>query len=183
MRELPSNRMTALRAVVMLGVLGIVAAPAGAALAAPKAPAVALKDVDGRTIQIDYKAHRLTLVNFWATWCLPCREEMPQIARLVAAHGGRGLQTFGIAMESGKAAEVKRFLKENPDLRVNYPILIGDDKAAARFGNVEVVPTTFLIDASGTIVRKYEGVTPDFFEKVGRDIRTSLAPAADAASP
>ena len=178
-----ANRM-AVASIVILAIVGVAAAAAGPpAGTPPKAPSVKLKDLDGRAVQIDYKAHKLTLVNFWATWCVPCREEMPQIARLVEANKAQGLQAFGIALESGKPDEVKRFLKQNPDIRVNYPILIGDDEVAVKFSGVEVVPTTLLIDSTGAIVKRYEGVTSDFFDRVGRDIRAILKPAADAATP
>src|SRR5262245_60902858 len=170
-----SKRMVVASA-VSCGFVGVLAA---ASPAAPqKAPAVKLKDVDGKAVQVDYKAHKLTLVNFWATWCVPCREEMPQIARLVEAHKARGLHAYGIALESGKPEDVKRFLEKNPDIRANYPILIGDDDVVEKFDGVEVVPTTFLIDPSGAIVKRYVGVTPDFFDKVGRDIHAILPPAA-----
>ncbi|HKY34277.1 MAG TPA: TlpA disulfide reductase family protein [Candidatus Polarisedimenticolia bacterium] len=145
-----------------------------------------LPDLDGGRLTVDFSQGRVTLVNFWATWCLPCREEMPQIARLLKDHGGKGLRVIGVAMESGDAGEVKKFLKDNPGFGVNYPMAMGDDQTAERFGGVEAVPTTFLIDSSGKILRRWIGVTPDFHQKVGSEVARLLAasaPQAGAAAP
>jgi len=153
--------------------------------AAPASPlsGLMLKALDGGKVKFDYDAHRLTLVNFWATWCMPCREEMPQISKLVDKYGARGFRAIGIAMESGGGDEVKAFLGENPALGVNYPIFVGDEQTAGRFGDIVAVPTTILIDSEGKVVRMFVGVNPDFFDKVGAEIAKNLGEPASADPP
>jgi thiol-disulfide isomerase/thioredoxin len=140
-----------------------------------QAPELVLKDPKGAPFKLEYKSSKLTLVNFWAVWCVPCREEMPQIAKLAEKYGPMGFRSIGIAMESGGVAEVKSFLDENRSLGINYPILVGDDVAAEKFGDIQVVPTTYLIDSNGKIVAKYLGVTTNFLNQVGGQIRKYLS--------
>lgn len=147
-----------------------------------RAPDVPLTDLSGSPARIDYKAGRLTLVNFWATWCLPCREEMPVIAKLVDEYGKRGLRAVGVAVQSGDAAGIRSFLSENGELGVNYTVLIGGDEAVAGFGDLEAVPTTFLIGPAGKVLATYVGVTEKFHETVGADIRKWLPAPAEGAS-
>ena len=133
-----------------------------------------LKGLDGGKVKFDYGSNRITLVNFWATWCMPCREEMPQISKLVDTYGDRGFKAIGIAMESGDAKEVKGFLEQNPALGANYPIFVGDQETADRFGDILAVPTSILIDSEGKVVRMFAGVNPDFLGKVGAEIAKHL---------
>ena len=140
-----------------------------------QAPELVLKDAKGAPFKLEYKSSRLTLVNFWAVWCVPCREEMPQIAKLAEKYGPMGFKSIGIAVESGGLPEIKSFLDENRSLGINYPILVGDDVAAEKFGDIQVVPTTYLIDSNGKIVNKFFGVSNDFLNKVGGQIRKFLS--------
>jgi len=156
---------------LLLGVM--LAAPATAA-EIRRAPEISLRDLNGTKVKLDYGSSRLTLVNFWATWCLPCREEMPLIAKLVEAHRGNGLRAVGVAMESGGAAGVRKFLGQNRDLGVNYDILLGNDGVQEKFGGFESVPTTLLIDSSGVILKTYVGITSNFERIVGEEIAQRL---------
>ena len=139
------------------------------------APDIAFKDLQGASARIDYKAAKITLVNFWATWCGPCREEMPMIARLFKQHGPEGLKAVGIAVESGGADQVLKFLKANSEFGVNYLVLLGGDDSLEKFGDVATVPTTFLFDSTGKVIKRYNGVTSNFYEKVSAEIGKHLS--------
>ena len=145
-----------------------------AAGASSKIPNLTLPDPAGKPSVIDFSAGSVTLVNFWATWCMPCREEMPEIVNLLGKYKEKGLRAVGIALESGEPAEIKAFLEENRALGITYPILVGDEKTPGQFGSVEMVPTTYLVDAKGLIVKRYIGVSRGFGERVGADIRELL---------
>ena len=138
------------------------------------APALTLADLKGSKVNVDYRAGKLTLVNFWAVWCGPCREEMPHIARLFGKYGKQGFQAVGIAVQSGEPSDVKEFLEQNKDYGINYPILMGVDETLTRFGDVQAVPTTFLIDPTGKVVRRFIGVTPGFAVKLEDEISKAL---------
>ena len=171
-----AGRMAALAAVV---IVGMAALPAARATGTSSAPGFTLQDLKGAKVSVDYGASKLTLVNFWAVWCGPCREEMPQIAKLVEKYGKQRVAAFGIAVESGEADDVKDFLDqsaEDGDLRVNYPILMGTNDTLKRFGGVQAVPTTFLIDPAGKIVKRFVGMTPGFTAKLENEIRKALEP-------
>ena len=152
-------------------------APArGADLAS--APDITLTDLHGAKTRIDYKGAKVTLVNFWATWCGPCREEMPMIAKLYGQHGPSGFKAVGITVESGGVDQVLKFLRANRDFGINYQILLGDDDSLEKFGDVATVPTTFLFDSNGKVIKRYNGVTSNFYEKVSAEIGKHLALAA-----
>jgi thiol-disulfide isomerase/thioredoxin len=138
---------------------------------------VTLQSVEGAKVKIDFATAKLTLVNFWATWCMPCREEIPDIARLMSRYKEDGLQVYGIAMESGEVAEVKDFLQRNKAFGVNYPMLMGTDEISDAFGGVMAVPTTYLVDGKGRIVKKRIGVTSDFHKAMSADIEQFLGAA------
>jgi thiol-disulfide isomerase/thioredoxin len=148
--------------------------PEARAGALEQAPEVTLENVHGKRISISYSGNRLTLVNFWAVWCVPCHEEMPQIADMVSKFKEQGFRAYGITMESGDAARVRAFLGDNPEFGINYEILMGEVETAVAFGEVMVVPTTFLVDHEGKVVKSYVGISTDFGEKVTADITALL---------
>jgi cytochrome c biogenesis protein CcmG/thiol:disulfide interchange protein DsbE len=106
------------------------------------APNFALKDSDGRTVQLaDYRG-KVVLLNFWATWCDPCRIEIPWFTEFERRHKDRGFAVVGISME----------------YRINYRVLMGNDAVARLYDGVEALPTTFLIDREGRIAAIHEGL-------------------------
>jgi cytochrome c biogenesis protein CcmG/thiol:disulfide interchange protein DsbE len=100
----------------------------------------------------DYRG-KLVLLNFWATWCPPCREEMPLFSKWQREHKAKGLQVIGVSMDDD-AASVKEFLAEYP---VTYPVVMGDVKLAEVYGGVLGLPLSYLIDKQGRIVARYQG--------------------------
>jgi thiol-disulfide isomerase/thioredoxin len=131
-----------------------VAAPA-AATAAPAEPV--LKDLDGKVRTLAEWRGKVVVLNFWATWCQPCRQEMPEFVRLQEELNGQGLQFVGVAIDEADA--VKDYLKQTP---VNYPILVGDERApewAEQLGNkASVLPFSVVFDREGKLVKPHVGV-------------------------
>jgi cytochrome c biogenesis protein CcmG/thiol:disulfide interchange protein DsbE len=113
-----------------------------------KAPEWVLKDVDGREVKAgDFKG-KVVVVDFWATWCPPCRKEIPEYVALQEKYRERGLVILGFSMDEGPAAEVKAF---GAQFKVNYPLVMADADTAEAFGGIEGLPTAFVIDRGGNI--------------------------------
>jgi|UniRef100_A0A7V6A4X3 cytochrome c biogenesis protein CcmG/thiol:disulfide interchange protein DsbE len=122
--------------------------------AGSSAPDFTLPSVlDGKQYSLSQYRGKVVLVNFFTFFCGPCREEMPQLNQIYKENQGRGYVTLGIGLASNPTQ--LRFLVKQ--LGLDYPVLVGDDKVAKEYGNVEVVPTTFIIDRSGNIVQKIVG--------------------------
>lgn len=121
---------------------------------AGRAPDFALADVDGNLVRSSSFNGQVVLVNFWATWCPPCLAEIPNLQALHGAYQAKGFQVIGIAIDSGGAKSVKAFVRK---MGMSYPVLMGNDKVARDYGGIVGVPTTFLVDRSGAIVRKFLG--------------------------
>jgi peroxiredoxin len=119
------------------------------------APLFTLTDIEGKKLSLaDYRG-KVVLLDFWATWCTPCRAEIPHFVEMQQKLGPQGFQVIGVSMDDD-AKPVKRFYQ---DYRINYPIAVGDDKLAESFGGVLGLPVNVLIDRDGRIVKKYLGAT------------------------
>lgn len=151
------RRRTARACVALLSLLlwvgSVVVAGAGVALAGDPAPDLTLPDLDGKPVQLSRLKGKVVVVNFWATWCDPCRAEIPDFVKLYQEYRGRGLEVIGISMDKGKDERVKAFVKE---FGIEYPIVIGDLQVAHQW-LVRGIPMTFVIDRAGTIARVIPG--------------------------
>ena len=127
------------------------------------APQLRLKDLDGRIVRLsDYKG-KVVLVNFWATWCPPCRAEMPDLIEMQRVHGKDGLQIIGITYPPERKSRVRRFASS---LKVNYPIALGTREIKALFSSDETLPLTVVIDRDGRISEIISGILlPQEFEE------------------
>jgi cytochrome c biogenesis protein CcmG/thiol:disulfide interchange protein DsbE len=133
----------------------------------------------GKTLKLSDFEGKGVVVNFWATWCGPCKIEMPWLVRLQKKYRARGLQIVGVAMDKSPERSISSFANK---MRVNYPIVRGTDQVAARYGGVEGLPELFFVDRSGTIVRHHVGlVSQSVIESNINDCLSSGKPAA--ASP
>jgi peroxiredoxin len=125
----------------------------------PAAPDFTLTDISGQKISLaDYKG-KVVLLDFWATWCGPCRIEIPGFVELQNKYRDQGFSVIGISLDKGSDAtgEVREFYKE---FRMNYPVAVGDDKVDELYGGIVGLPTTFVIGRDGHIYSKHPGATP-----------------------
>jgi peroxiredoxin len=121
----------------------------------PMAPEFSLTDLNGRQLNLaDYKG-KVVLLDFWATWCGPCRIEIPGFVQLQERYRAQGLAVIGISMDDGPKP-VREFYRE---FRMNYPVAMGDQKVSELFGGIFGLPTTFLIGRDGRIYSKHIGAT------------------------
>jgi thiol-disulfide isomerase/thioredoxin len=145
------------------------AKPAGSTLPAadsalPPAPAVSFQNLQGQTETLAQYRGKVVLVNFWATWCEPCRQEMPELIALQNEYGNKGFTVLGIAMDqSGKSAVApfvaqREFKVGDKEQKLNYPIVLGNDDIATKFGGLFGLPTSFLITKNGRIETKVIGM-------------------------
>ena len=118
------------------------------------APAFSLPDLDGKTISLaDFKG-KVVILDFWATWCPPCRAEIPDFVRLQSKYRDQGLVVVGLSMDEEGAKIVRPFAEE---FNVNYTMLIANDQTANDFGGIVGIPTTFVLDRQGRVVKKFVG--------------------------
>ena len=113
------------------------------------APDFALQSVDGNTVHLSDFRGKAVLLNFWATWCSPCKIEMPWFVELQKQYGPEGLQVVGVAMDDASKEDIAKFAK---DMGVNYPILIGKESVGDAYGGVQFLPTTYFIGRDGKVV-------------------------------
>ena len=140
-----------------------------------QAPDFALKDVNGATVRLsDYKG-KVILLDFWATWCGPCKIEIPWFMEFEQQLKNRGFAVLGVSMDEGGWDDVKPYIEQ---LKINYRILMGDDKVEQAYGGIDSLPTTFLIDRSGKIAAVHVGI-----EKGKNEIRDEIDGLLGAPQP
>jgi cytochrome c biogenesis protein CcmG/thiol:disulfide interchange protein DsbE len=150
-----------IRAIVFLMLLA--ALTAVAAGQSSNSPTLMLKDVQGRRLRLsDYKG-KVVLLNFWATWCPPCRAEMPDLIKMQREYQSKGLQVIGITYPPETLREVRQFIRK---LKVNYPIALGTKEMKALFDQTDTLPVTIVIDRQGNVHERIEGILlPEEFEQ------------------
>ena len=112
-------------------------------------------DINGKTVKLsDYKG-KVVLLDFWATWCPPCRKEIPGFVDLYSTYKSRGLVVIGVSMDDATAEVIATVSR----LKLNYPVLMGDEYLGAAYGGVLGLPVTFLIDRDGKIRARYQGAS------------------------
>jgi cytochrome c biogenesis protein CcmG/thiol:disulfide interchange protein DsbE len=130
------------------------------------APDFALKDANGTTVHLsDYKG-KVVLLDFWATWCGPCKIEIPWFMDFEQQLKNRGFAVLGVSMDEGGWPEVKPYIEEH---KINYRIVLGDDTLEKSYGSLDALPTTLLIDRSGKIAAVHVGI-----EKGKNEIREEI---------
>lgn len=144
-----------LAGVVMTLVLFLFVFPAGNVAAAGAMPEFSLDAVNtDREITSSNYRGKVVLVNFWATWCPPCRKEIPSLIDLQEKYWDRGFSVIGISVDEGGKRIVRKF---SDRMQINYPVIMDKKGLAKSFGAGMGIPVTFLVDPDGNIVRKYAG--------------------------
>ena len=119
------------------------------------APDFTVTDIQGKKLSLsDYKG-KVVLLDFWATWCAPCLEEIPHFVEMQEKLGPQGFQAIGISMDDGPRP-VQQFYQEH---KLNYPVAVGDAKLADSYGGILGLPVTFVINHDGQIRKKFVGAT------------------------
>jgi cytochrome c biogenesis protein CcmG/thiol:disulfide interchange protein DsbE len=142
------------------------------------APAVHFKDLDGKDTSLSDFNGKVVLVNFWATWCDPCRVEIPWLIEMQQKYGNKGFTVLGVAMdEEGKSAVAPFVAKEQFEVSgrksvMSYPIVLGNDDIAEKFGGLLGYPTSILISRDGKQVKRITGLIS--YEEISRAIESQL---------
>jgi thiol-disulfide isomerase/thioredoxin len=135
------------------------------AQSSPRRTALALKDINGRTFRLsDYKG-KVLLLNFWATWCPPCRTEIPDLIKMQTEYRDQGLRIVGITYPPEKSSEVRRYVRS---AKMNYHVAIGTKANKTLFTRSETLPMTVVIDREGVVRDVIEGImyADEFEQKV-----------------
>lgn len=133
---------------------GQVSNAATADLAARKAPGFALVDVYGKSINFDQYDGKVVLVDFWATWCPPCRRSIPDLAELHGKYGDRGFEVVGISLDQTGPAKVAQFAEQ---MQIPYTVVMGNPQVANEWKIGSSIPIAFLVDRKGEIVERFVG--------------------------
>jgi peroxiredoxin len=128
------------------------------------APEFALKDANGKLLKISDLRGKVVLLDFWATWCMPCKLEMPWFMEMREKYQNRGFEVIGVSMDDKGWDVVKPFLLET---KVTYPVVIGSDALADQYSKLDasltpgldMLPSTFILDQQGRVAAFYQGIT------------------------
>jgi thiol-disulfide isomerase/thioredoxin len=141
-------------------------------------PEVKFRDLQGENVTLASLKGKVVLVNFWATWCDPCRVEIPWLIEFQQKYAGSGFTLLGVAMDEGGAKVVQPFVQKvtfdvnGTPMTMNYPIVIGNDDIADKFGGLIGYPASFLITRDGKIAKKYLGLVSE--DDLDKDIQALL---------
>ena len=127
----------------------------GSSVASNPAPPWELKDLDGKLVKSSDFLGKVVILDFWATWCAPCKAEIPGFIALQKQYGDQGLVVIGVSLDNQEPAVVRRFMA---DFGMNYRVVLGDLMLFQAFGGT-AIPTTVIIDRAGDIVARHVGFT------------------------
>lgn len=125
--------------------------------------------LDGNQVTSDDFKGKALLITFFATWCPPCRQEVPSLIKLHEKYTGRGFSVIGLSMDERGPKVVVRLIEKE---KINYPILMSDSKTEKGFGGISGIPTSFLVNREGEVVKRYPGYVP--YAMLEKDIQSIL---------
>jgi len=137
------------------------------------APDFELKDLNGKSVRLSDYRGKAVVLNFWATWCPPCKHEIPWFIDLQNKYGSQGLQIIGVSMDEGGVETVAPFARQ---MGINYAVLLGNSKVGDLYGGVRGLPTTFYIGRDGKVTEYVPGLISHY--DVEQNIKAALATAA-----
>ena len=120
------------------------------------APDFTLPRLEGGMFTLSSLKDKVIILDFWATWCPPCRKEIPDYIDLYQRYKDKGLEIVGVLLDRAKKSRLKSFIEE---MGISYINVLGNNKVTQKYGNIRAIPTTFIIDTNGNIVEKYVGFT------------------------
>ncbi|HUI29994.1 MAG TPA: TlpA disulfide reductase family protein [Candidatus Acidoferrales bacterium] len=118
------------------------------------APDFTLTSIDGKTIKLSDYRGKVVILDFWATWCAPCKAEIPDFIKLSSQYKSHDFQMLGVSLDEGGLKEVAPFMKQ---LGMNYPVVLGTEEVVSAYGGIRGIPTTFVIDKNGFVRAVFEG--------------------------
>lgn len=133
-------------------------------------PSINLQDFDGKAVPSDQFKGNIMVLDFWATWCVPCIAEIPALNRLQEKYGPKGVTVLGVTLASGDAAEVKPFIGRH---KMKYTVLMGDDDQVYDL-NVVAFPTTYVVTRDMKVFSRYIGASPTKSAQLEADIQKLL---------
>jgi peroxiredoxin len=134
----------------------LAAAPLGAQIAPNMpAPGFSVKDLGGKAVTLESLKGKIIVLNFWATWCPPCRAEIPDFVSFYAANKAKDLEIVGVSVDTDTASQVSAFVQKN---KMPYPVAMFSDKIVRDYGPIDAIPTTFIIDKKGRIRHVQVGI-------------------------
>lgn len=145
------------------------------------APDFTLQSLDGTNLRLSDLRGKAVLLNFWATWCSPCKIEMPWFIELQKQYGSQGLQIVGVAMDDSSKEDIAKFAT---DMGVNYPVLLGKEAVGDAYGGVPALPESFFIGRDGKIVDKIIGLRgkAEIEDSIKKALDTETANSQSAAA-
>jgi len=132
-----------------------------------QAPDFVLKSNDGQNIRLSELRGEVVLINFWATWCGPCRQEMPLLDDLHQRYKDMGFTVLGVNVEK-KSDKAKAMLAENP---VSFPVLFDSNSDVSKLYNVDAMPTTVMVDRDGNMRHLHRGFKPGFEDNYAAQVK------------
>lgn len=144
------------------------------------APDFTLKDAAGKPVRLSDYRGKVVLLDFWATWCGPCQIEIPWFVEFQRRYRDRGFEVLGVSMDDDGWKAVNPFVSAT---KINYRILLGDDKTGDQYGGIEALPTTFVIDRAGRIASIHVGLSgkKEFQSAIEKLLEDPAVDARDAA--
>jgi peroxiredoxin len=140
------------------------------------APDFALKDANGKLVHLTDYQGKVVLLDFWATWCGPCKVEIPWFMEFQRKYKDRGFEVVGVSMDDDGWKTITPYVEQK---KINYRVVLGDDKTGDQYGGLEALPTTFVIDRNGRIASIHVGLTDkkDFSDAIEKLLEDPALPA------